>query len=122
MRFMSSLVLLTGLAVVSQGGPMKPEPPVPVVKDAVEGFAFKQVTSPTPLVVSEATAPVSTLERGLPLVRKFSKRPIIAMSESKGWFFYATAVVRDKNGRPKLFLSGYAIKRGGRRLIGWSVW
>jgi hypothetical protein len=125
MRFMSVLVLLTGLAIVSRGGPTKPEPAepaVPVVKDAVEGFAFKQVTSATPHVVSETPAPVSILESGLPHVRKFSKRPVIAMSESKDWFFYATSVARDKNGRPKLFLSGYAIQRDGRQVIGWSVW
>jgi len=125
MRFMSVLVPLTGLAVVSQGSPTKPqpvEPAVPVVKDAVEGFAFKQVTSATPHVVSKASAPVSTLESGLPHVRKFSKRPIVAMSESKDWFFYATTVARDKNGRPVLFLSGYAIQRDGRQVIGWSVW
>jgi hypothetical protein len=62
MRFMSVLFLLTGLTVISLGGPTKPEPAepaVPVVNDAVEGFAFKQVTSATPLVVSKAPAPVS---------------------------------------------------------------
>jgi hypothetical protein len=45
------------------------------------------------------------------------------MAESKGWFFYATTAVRDeKTAAPVYFISGYAIKRGGRRVVGWSVW
>ena len=92
------------------------------MKDAVEGFAFKQVTAATPHVVSKASAPVSTLESDLPQVRKFSKQTIIAMSESKDWLFYATSVARDKNGRPVLFISGYAIQRDSRQFIGWSDW
>jgi hypothetical protein len=93
-----------------------------VVKDAVKGFAFRQVTSATPLVVSRAAAPVPTLEGGLNLVRKFTELPILAMSEAKGWFFYATSVVQDENRPPTMFLSGYAIQRGGREVIRFSVW
>jgi hypothetical protein len=66
---------------------------------------------------------VSSLEGGLPYVQKASKQPIVAMSESKGWFFYATSVARDeKTGEPVFFISGYAIKRDGRQVIEWSVW
>jgi hypothetical protein len=95
---------------------------VPVVKVTVGEFAFKQIRSATPPVVTELPAPVSTLENGLSHVWKFSKLPIIAMSESKGWFFYATSVARGENGRPQMFISGYAIQRGGCQLIWWSVW
>ena len=125
MRFMSVLVLLTGQALVSPGGPTKPEPAeltVPVVKAAVGGLVFKQIKSARPPGVTVLPSPVFTLENGLSHVRKFSKEPIIAMSESQGWFFYATTAARDENGRPEMFISGCAIQRGGRQLIRWSVW
>ncbi len=125
MRLMCSLVLLTGLAVVSQGSPDNPQPAkaaVPVVNDVVDPLAFRQLTSATPNVVYQAPAPVTSLESGLSYVRKVSNRPIIAMSESKGWYFYATAVGRGENGRLVFFISGYAIKRDGRQVIQWSVW
>jgi hypothetical protein len=45
------------------------------------------------------------------------------MAESEGWFFYATSVARDKDtDEPVYMISGYAIKRDGRRVIKWSVW
>src|SRR5262249_36913670 len=74
MRFTLSLVLLTGLAVVSQGSPEKPQPgqpAVPVVKaDAVSSFAANQlvnvVRSKTPKSDYEAPTPVSSLQEGLP--------------------------------------------------------
>jgi hypothetical protein len=121
---MFSLVLLTGLAVVSQGSPEKPQPAVPVVKvDFVYPSIFEQVTSASPEVGYKIPTPVSSLEGGLPHVQKASKRPITAMFESKGWFFYATSIAWDeKTGEPRLLISGYAIKRDGRQVIGWSVW
>jgi hypothetical protein len=123
MRFTGSLVLLTGLVVVGQGGPGKPRPArpaVPVVKDAIVLFNF----GPRPQVVAEAPAPVTSLEGGLSLAQKASKLPILAMSESETWFYYATYVGRDGYGRPRgVFNSGYAIRRGGRQVIfAWSGW
>jgi hypothetical protein len=125
MRFLFALVLLTVVAVVSQGSSENAQPAeraVPVVKDAVDPLAFRQLTSATPSVVGATPAPVPSLERGLRFVRKVSKEPILAMAESRGWFFYATAVARDGRGRPEFFVSGYAIPRGGRQVIAWSVW
>jgi hypothetical protein len=127
MRIMFSLVLLTGLAVVSRGSPEKPraaDPAVPVLKAAsVYSSAIKQVATASPKLGQELPAPVSSLEAGLLQVRKTCDRPILAMAESGGWFFYATSVVRESDtGKPVSMISGYAIKRDGRRLIGWSVW
>jgi hypothetical protein len=122
---MSLVFLFTGLYDVGRHDPTKAAPvesPVVIVNNAVEGFAFEQITSATPLVVSETAAPVSSLEKGLSQVRKFANRPIIAMCESKDWFIYATSVVREKWGQPKMFLSGYAIKRDGRQFVAFSVW
>ena len=120
MRPMSSLALLAGFALVGQGSPEKPEPArpaVPVVKDATVLFHAGHQKSPLN-VVGEAPAPVTSLERGLPYVQKASRQPILGMSESKEWFFYATFVGRDK----RIFISGYAIKRGGRQIIPWNGW
>jgi hypothetical protein len=120
---MSVLVLVTGLAVVSRGSPQQPQPAKPavlVVKDAIVLFNF----GPRPEVVSVAPAPVTSLEGGLPRAQKASKLPILAMSESEEWFYYATSVGRDGNGRPSgVLIEGYAIKRGGRQVIlAWGGW
>jgi hypothetical protein len=124
MRFMLALVLLTGLAAVSRGFPEKIEPAVPVLKaDAADPLAFKQLISASQKLGSRAPAPVNSLKGGLPYVRKVSKHPILAMAESRGWFFYATSVARDQTtGKPVYMISGFAVKRGGRQVISWSVW
>ena len=127
MRIVPSLVLLTGLALVSQGAPEKPQPPKPAVPvlraNAVMTAALEQVTSASPELGYDVPTPVTSLEAGLLQVKKTSDRPILAMAERGGWFFYATSVVRDdKTGAPVSMISGYAIKRDGRRVIGWGVW
>jgi hypothetical protein len=127
MRIFLSLVLLTGLALVSQGAPEKPQPAkpaVPVLKaTAVMSNALKQVTSASKELGYDVPTPVASLEAGLLQVKKTSDRPILAMAERGGWFFYATSVARDqKTGAPVLMISGHAIKRDGRRVIGWGVW
>ena len=123
MRFTGSLVLVIGLTVAGRGSPGEPQPArpaVPVVKDAIVLFNF----GPRPKVVAEAPAPVTSLEGGLPHAQRASELPILAMSASEKWFYYATAVGRDGYGRPRgVFNSGYAIKRGGRQVIlAWSGW
>ena len=126
MRCLSVLVLLGCLAAVSLGRPAPPEPTKPadpVVKVALHESAVTQITSSTSWpVVLEAPAPVSTLESGLTQVRKFSKPPIVAMAETKDWFFYATCAGGAKDGRPDWFISGYLIKRDGRQFTSFSIW
>jgi hypothetical protein len=122
---MLSLALLIGFAALSQGSPEKPrpaKPAVPVLKaDAVQSLIVKQVTSASPELGYRVAAPLSCLEAGL--LAMPSERPILAMAEAKGWFFSATSVVSDaKTGEPLLFLSGYAVKRGSRHVVGFGVW
>jgi hypothetical protein len=121
MQLILSVIPLTLLAVASRDKPEKPQPAVPVVKVEIGEFALQQLRSP-PLSFYETPAPVTSLGRGLPYAQKASRLPILAMSESKGWFVYATSVLRDKNGQPVVFISGYAIKENGRQLIHWGVW
>jgi hypothetical protein len=125
MPFLLSLVLSTGLAAVSHGGPEKPPPPKPVIPvlqaDAVDERAFQQVISASPELGYRTTAPVCYLERGL-LYMPAEER-IVAMAEAEGWFFYATSVVRDRQtGAPLHMLSGYAVKRDGRHVVGFGLW
>src|SRR5262245_26241117 len=127
MRFTYSLVLLAGLTAISLGNPAKPQPArpaVPVVKDAILLLSFESGPSTHPKGISETPAPVTSLADGLPYVQKASRLPILAMSESEEWFFYATSVGRDLYGRPQgVFTSGYAIKRGGCQVIPcWPRW
>jgi hypothetical protein len=122
---MSPLVLLTGLAVLSQASPEKrkpAKPTVPVLRaNAVDARAVKQVTSASREDGSRIATPVSCLEGGLPYMP--NKKPILAMAEATGWFFYATSVARDaKTGEPVFFISGYAIQRGGCHVVWFSVW
>jgi hypothetical protein len=122
MQLILSALALTLSDVASPGSSAKSEIAVPVVKVAIGEFTLKQLTSASPLVGVETPVPVASLEKGLPYARKALMRPILAMSESKGWFVYATSVVREENGRPVFFLSGCAIKRGGRQVVHFSVW
>jgi hypothetical protein len=122
---MSPLVLLVGIAVVSQGSPEKPrpaKPAVPVLRaGAVDARAIKQVTSASAELGYRIATPVSCLEGGLPYLP--SEERILAMAEVEGWFFYATSAVRDaKTKEPVHFLSGYAIKRDGCHVMGFGVW
>ena len=127
MRIVPSLVLLTGLALVSRGAPEKPQPAKPAVPvlraNAVMTIALKQVTSASPKLGYDLAKPVTSLKAGLLQVKKTSDQPILAMAERGGWFFYATSVARDgKTGEPVYMISGYAIKRDGRRVVGWGAW
>jgi hypothetical protein len=121
------LVLLTVAAPLGRGAAEEPppaKPAVPVLKaDAVYSAALKQVTSASPKLGSDVPTPVSSLKAGLPAVQRIAGRPILAMAERQGWFFYATSVVRDRDtDEPVAMISGYAIKRDGRRVVGWGVW
>jgi len=127
MRNVLPLVLVTGLALISQGAPTgsrSAEPSVPVLKaGAVGSNALKQVTSVSPDFGNVVPTPIPSLEAGLACVKRTFDRPILAMAERDGWFFYATSVARDQDtDEPVYMISGYTIKRDGRRIFKWSVW
>jgi hypothetical protein len=127
MRTVLSLVLLTGLAPVGRGNPEEPRPAAPAVPvlraDAVDPLAVRQLAAAAPTAGHSIPTPVSSLEGGLPHVQSVSERPIVAMAESGGWFFYATSVARDeKTSKPRFLIAGYAVQRDGRQVIAWSVW
>jgi hypothetical protein len=56
-------------------------------------------------------------------MRAVSVLPITAAAEDSGWFFYATASITDPvTHQPVNLISGLAVRRGTREIIGWSVW
>ena len=127
MRIVLSLVLLTGLVSVGHGVPENPKPAKPAVPVLTAGAVFRsaleQVTSASPKLRYNIATPITSLEAGLRHLKKTSDKPILAMAERGGWFFYATSVMRDgETGAPVSMISGYAIKRDGRRVVGWGVW
>jgi hypothetical protein len=127
MRIVLSLVLLTVLALATQGADKKKQPAKPAVpvlnSRSVPSNAVKQVITASPEIGEHVPAAVCSLEAGLLQVRKITDRPILAMAEREGWFFYATSVARDRDTDAPLFMiSGYAVKRDSRRVISWGVW
>jgi hypothetical protein len=91
----------------------------PVVYETI----LAQLTSRTRKIAGEVAAPLSAAMQGLPAVQGVSSRPIIAVVEQGNWFFYATSTATDQTtDQPVSFIGGYAIKRGGREIIEWSVW
>lgn len=97
---------------------VKHDPHNPVVLENV----LQQVTENPHSAVSKSAVPVLSIQHGLEVVRKASKEPVLAAVEVDGWFFYGTVVLNHQHGRPGLFISGYAIRRGGQDVIGFSVW
>jgi len=81
------------------------------------------LTSKTRKIAGEVAKPVSTIREGLPDVQRVSPRPILAVVEQGDWFFYATSTATDQEThQPVSFIAGYAIRKGGRQIIEWSVW
>jgi hypothetical protein len=131
MRFLLPLALFFGATVLSQGSPETAQPgrpAIPILKaEAVSSFDFNQlvnvVKNSRPMAGNEAPKPVTSLQDGLRHVQKAFNRPVVAMSESEGWYFYATkAMFNDqKNPTSAFFVSGYVIKRDSRQVVEWNV-
>jgi len=74
-------------------------------------------------IAGKVAKPVSAIRDGLPDVQRVSKQPILAVVEQGDWFFYATSIATDQEThQPRIFIAGYAIQKGGREIIEWSVW
>jgi hypothetical protein len=116
--------LLIGSALAS-GKKFDTYLPVPIVKtdrDVVFAHGLEQLKGDLRNVVATTPAAVTSIGDGLPHVRKVADYPILAATEAQGYYLYATVVVPDEKGQPRGFISGYAIKKGGREIISWSVW
>ena len=129
MRCLPCLLVLIGLASSTPDRPSAEQAPadkVPVVKNdptdsVITDHIRKQLRRAN--VVGQAPGPVGNLRQGLAAVRQVVEEKVVAMAEADGWFYYATVLARDaQTGKPRLFVSGYAIRRDGRDVIRWDAW
>jgi hypothetical protein len=91
----------------------------PVVPDRV----LKQLTAKNRKVMGTARDSVHSLGEGLAISKAASTLPITAAADTGGWYFYANATFTDAStGQPVGFISGVAIKHGGKEVVGWSIW
>jgi len=86
----------------------------PSVTSASLEAALPQFSRGAPPVFLKSFRPAYSAVQALPEVERISHRPVIAMTEYKNWFWYATDVAPagDSHGAGA-FLSGYAVQKGG---------
>jgi hypothetical protein len=123
---MSSLVVLApGCCSHAKRMASDVKPPTVVSGRTLVAYetTLPQLTSKTRTIAGEVAKPVATVREGLPHVQRVSQRPILAIGEQGHWFFYGTSTATDQTThQPVRFIAGYAIEKGGREIIEWSVW
>src|SRR5262245_41816240 len=86
----------------------------PTVTSSSLDAALPQFSRGAPPVSLRSLRPAYSAAQSLPDVEKISHRPVVAMTEYKDWFWYATDVAPAGDPqRPGAFLSGYAVQKGG---------
>jgi hypothetical protein len=121
----SSVVLAAGCCSQARRAASDTIPPVVVTgrTPVVYRTTLPQLTSITRNIAGRVAKPVTSIREGLPAVQKISRQPILAVAEQGDWFFYATSTANDQTThQPVSFIAGFAIKRGDREIIEWSVW
>jgi len=119
------VVIGTGCSDHAKHSPSVEKAPIEVTGRAPVAYeiTLPQLTSKTRKIVREVAKPVFAIRDGLPYVQKVSQQPILAVVEQGDWFFYATSTAADQEThQPVSFIAGYAIRKGGRQIIEWSVW
>jgi len=86
----------------------------PSVTSASLDAALPQFSRGGPPIFLKSFHPAYSAVQALPEVERISQRPVVAMTEYRNWFWYATDVAStgDAHG-PGTFLSGYAVQKGG---------
>ena len=65
-----------------------------------------------PIMISQH--PAYSMHQALSDVQRISGSPVVAMTQYRNWFWYATDVTRDPNTQAiQDFRSGYAVQKGG---------
>lgn len=101
---------------------------VPVVagtsaRPLVPETVFKQLNAKKRTILAQSRNKIHSLGEGLPAVRAVSLLPVVAVAEQDGWFFYATGIFTDATThQPVGFITGLAVRRGSREIIGWGIW
>ena len=86
----------------------------PSVTSASLDAALPQFSRGAPPVFLNSFRPAYSAAQALPEVERIAHRPVVAMTEYRNWFWYATdiAPAGDSHGAGA-FLSGYAVQKGG---------
>ena len=59
-------------------------------------------------------SPAYSMHQTLPNVQKLSRKPVVAMTHYRNWYWYATDVTRDPDTQAiQNFVGGYAVQKGG---------
>jgi hypothetical protein len=76
--------------------------------------ALPQFSRGAPPTMLKSLRPAYSAAQAFPDVQRIAGRPVVAITEYKDWYWYATDVApaTDANG-PGSFLSGYAVQKGG---------
>lgn len=85
-------------------------------------LALDQVNRPKAPVVGTLAKPATSALQALPSLQKIARRPIVAVTEYQNWLWFATDVTRDENTKAvNTFISGYALQKGGVKVLKWNV-
>ena len=85
--------------------------------------ALPQLGRASTPVLLKTRRPVVSAVQALPGIQKSANRPIIAVTEYKDWYWFATDVSWDSETKTiRVFIGGYAVQKGGRMVLKWSVW
>jgi hypothetical protein len=124
-------VLMTALLIVACAGcathkaKQNPKVALAPVESQVEELSDPSITSASlaavlpqfsrgapPAMIS--LNPAYSMHQALPNVQKLSRKPVVAMTQYRNWYWYATDVTRDPNTQAiQNFLAGYAVQKGG---------
>lgn len=87
--------------------------PDPAATSATLDAALPQFSRGAPPILLRADRPANSMDEALPYVQRIARRPLVAMTQYKDWFWYATEVSHDANAPAGTFVSGYAVQKGG---------
>jgi len=84
--------------------------------------AIKDMVAGRRKVVLKLKHPALTAQTVLPYLCPIAVKPIIAVVEYQGWYWYGDTVIGNDKNMPKSVISGYAIKHGTGTIFKWNVW
>jgi len=94
--------------------------PDPSPTSASLAAALPQFSRGAPPIFLKSKLPAFSLRQTLPDVQNISDRPLLAMTEYNGWFWYATDVAPSPDPQAiGAFVSGYAVQKGGHLAWKW---
>jgi hypothetical protein len=83
--------------------------------------AMPQFSSGTAPILLPNRQPVNSPMAAVPELEHISNRPLLAVTEYKDWFWYATDVDRDPQTQAiRSFNGGYAVQKGGYLAWKWG--